>query len=77
MLEQKLVCYEAGGGTQPSPQARWPEVAGVHCVHHVPTELGIGLETASGDAGTGASTLNLDTQGSPFPIPPGGITVGV
>lgn len=47
----------ARGGWSPLPPSR-------------PTELEIGLETASGDARTAASTPNLDTQGSiPSPSP--------
>lgn len=70
---QELLCYVAADGTQPLPQACWPEVAGTggrwgcfigHCVHHVPTEPEIGPEAIPGGAGTGASTPNLDVLGS-------------
>lgn len=44
---QKLVCYEAAGGTQPLPQACWPEVAGAGGQGHIRAPLRVTTSTTS------------------------------
>lgn len=44
---QKLVCYEAAGGTQPPPRACWPEVAGAGGQGHMGAPLWVTVSPQS------------------------------